>query len=166
MAVLHQIRRNFHYRDRFTFVPLYKQYVRPHLEFASQAWAPWLAGDQEVLEKVQKKAVGMVSGLKGKSYEERCAELGLETLETRRIKQDMSLVHISSAMAEEKNCSQQQADTMESVQDWPWRRMGWQHHLPGQTSENTRLQYGQWSTGRVFQREQERRTVSNLSKNC
>jgi hypothetical protein len=45
------------------------------------------------MEKVQKKAVGMVSGLKGKSYEERCAELGLETLETRRIKQDMSLVH-------------------------------------------------------------------------
>jgi hypothetical protein len=30
---------------------------------------------------------------KGKGYEERCAELGLETLETRRIKQDMSLVH-------------------------------------------------------------------------
>jgi hypothetical protein len=57
-------------------------------------WSPWLAGDREVLEKVQKKAVCMVSGLKGKSYEERCAELGLETLETRRIKQDMmSLVH-------------------------------------------------------------------------
>jgi hypothetical protein len=110
----------------------------------------------------------MVSGLKGKSYEERCAELGLETLETRRIKQDMSLVHKtnSSAMADAKNCSQQQADTMESVQDGPLRRMGWQHHLPGRTSENTRLQYGQWSTGIVFQREQEQRTVSNLSKNC
>jgi hypothetical protein len=53
----------FHYRDRFTFVRLYKQYVRPHLEFASQAWSPWLAGDREVLEKVQKKAVGIVSGL-------------------------------------------------------------------------------------------------------
>jgi hypothetical protein len=93
MAVLHQIRRNFHYRDRFTFVMLYKQYVRPHLEFASQAWSPWLTGDKEVLEKVQMKAVGMVSGLKGKSYEERCKELGLEILETRRVKQDMTLVY-------------------------------------------------------------------------
>jgi hypothetical protein len=103
MAVLHQIRRNFHYRDRYTFVRLYKQYVRPHLEFASQAWSPWLAGDREVLEKVQKKAVGMVSGLKGKSYEERCAELGLETMETRKIKQVMSLVHklISNGGGEE-----------------------------------------------------------------
>jgi len=66
-------------------------------------WSPWLAGDREVLEKVQKKAVCMVSGLKGKSYEERCAELGLETLETRRIKQDMSLVHklISNGGGEE-----------------------------------------------------------------
>jgi hypothetical protein len=52
----------------------------PHLEFASQAWSPWLTGDKEVLEKVQRKAVGMVSGLEGKSYEERCKELGLETV--------------------------------------------------------------------------------------
>jgi hypothetical protein len=57
--VLHQTRRNFHSRDRFTFVKLYKQYVRPHLEFASQAWSPWLTGDKEVLEKVQRKAVGI-----------------------------------------------------------------------------------------------------------
>ncbi len=58
-TVLHQTRRNFHSRDRFTFVKLYKQYVRPHLEFASQAWSPWLTGDKEVLEKVQRKAVGI-----------------------------------------------------------------------------------------------------------
>ncbi len=57
--VLHQIRRNFHCRDRFTFVMLYKQYVRPHLKFASLAWSPWLTGDNEELEKVQMKAVDM-----------------------------------------------------------------------------------------------------------
>jgi hypothetical protein len=33
-AVLGQISRAFHYRDRHTFLNLYKQYVRPHLEFA------------------------------------------------------------------------------------------------------------------------------------
>jgi hypothetical protein len=65
-AVLNQIRRNFHYRDRHTFLKLYKQYVRPHLEFSSQAWSPWLVGDKETLEKVQEKAVKMVSGLKSK----------------------------------------------------------------------------------------------------
>ena len=51
-AVLTQIRRNFHYRDRHTFLRLYKQYVRPHLEFASPAWSPWAAGDKELQEKV------------------------------------------------------------------------------------------------------------------
>ncbi len=80
-TVLNQIKRNFHYRDRHTFVKLYKQYVTPHLEYAGPAWAPWLKGDIEVLEKVQEKAVKMVSGLRSKEYADRCAELGLETLE-------------------------------------------------------------------------------------
>ncbi len=29
-----QVSRAFHYRDKFTFVNLYNQYVRPHPEFA------------------------------------------------------------------------------------------------------------------------------------
>jgi ribonuclease P/MRP protein subunit RPP40 len=93
MTVLGQIRRNFHNRDCDTFLRLYKQYVRPHLQFATPSWAPWLAGDKEVLEKVQEKAVKMVAGLKGRDYGERCAELGLETLEERRQSQHMALVH-------------------------------------------------------------------------
>jgi hypothetical protein len=39
-VVLGQIHRAFHYRDRFTYLNLYKQYVRPHLEFAAPAWGP------------------------------------------------------------------------------------------------------------------------------
>ena len=39
-GVLNQIRRNFHFRDRHVFIKLYKQYVRPHLEFATPAWSP------------------------------------------------------------------------------------------------------------------------------
>jgi hypothetical protein len=35
----------------------------------------------------------MVAGLKSKEYKEKCSELGLEKLEQRRMKQDMSLVH-------------------------------------------------------------------------
>jgi hypothetical protein len=35
----------------------------------------------------------MVSVLKGTTYEERCAELGLETLKSRRDRQDMALAH-------------------------------------------------------------------------
>jgi hypothetical protein len=35
----------------------------------------------------------MFAGLKGENYQEKCTELGLETLEKRRERQDMSLVY-------------------------------------------------------------------------
>jgi len=45
-AVLNQLLKTFHYRDRNVFDRLYIQYVRPHLEFASQAWSPWNLTDR------------------------------------------------------------------------------------------------------------------------
>ncbi len=64
--MLNQLRKNFHYRDKRTSVKLYVQYVRPHLEFVVPAWLPWNQGNQEELDRVQQKAVRIVSGLKGK----------------------------------------------------------------------------------------------------
>jgi hypothetical protein len=92
-SVLGQITRAFHYRDKRTYVRLYKQYVRPHLEFAVQAWSPWLQADKEALEKVQRRAVNMVSGLQSHSYEERLKELNMTTLEERRHQADMQLMY-------------------------------------------------------------------------
>jgi hypothetical protein len=48
-----------------TYLKLYQQYVQPHLEFSSTAWAPWQAGDKAVLEKVQEKALKQTVGLEG-----------------------------------------------------------------------------------------------------
>ena len=92
-SVLGQISRAFHYRDRITFVKLYKQYVRPHLEFAVTAWSPWTEADKECLEKVQRRAVKMISGLTSNEYIGRLAELGMETLEERRHRMDMAQVY-------------------------------------------------------------------------
>ena len=69
-GVLTQISRSFHYRDKGTFVQLYKQYVRPHLEYGVAAWSPWTRTDIELLEQVQIRAVRMISGLSGRSYRE------------------------------------------------------------------------------------------------
>ena len=88
-AVLGQLARAVTYRDKVTFFNLYKTYVRPHLEYAVQAWSPWNAGDKEALESVQRRAVGMISNLRGRTYEERLAELCETTLETRRKRGDM-----------------------------------------------------------------------------
>jgi hypothetical protein len=89
-AVLGQISRAFHYRDRWTFVRLYKLYVRPHLEFAAPAWSPWTNHDIECLEKIQRRAIAMVSGLGDKGYIERLKELNMTTLEARREEIDMT----------------------------------------------------------------------------
>ena len=88
-AVLRQLSKNFHFRDRHVFRKLYIQYVRPHVEFASPAWSPWNETDKAMIEKVQIKAVNMISGLVGRTYEEKCSELGLDTLKERRKKQDL-----------------------------------------------------------------------------
>jgi hypothetical protein len=87
--VLGQLSRAFHYRDRFTFVRLYKQYVLEHLEFAGQSWSPWTAKDKDTLERVQRRAISMVSGLRSPEYEERLKELEMMTLEERRHQSDM-----------------------------------------------------------------------------
>ena len=46
-------------------------------------------GDKAVLEKIQRRAVSMISGLKGESYEEKLLELDLPSLEERRHQADM-----------------------------------------------------------------------------
>jgi hypothetical protein len=88
-SVLSQVSRAFHFRDRHIFLRLYIQYIRPHLEFAAAAWSPWHESDKDLLEKVQRRAVCMISGLQGKSYEEKLKELGITTLEERRHQSDM-----------------------------------------------------------------------------
>ena len=88
-AVLGQLSRAVTYRDRTTFLKLYKVYVRPHLEYAVASWSPWSVEDVEMLEKVQRRALGMVSNLRGRTYEARLVEAGMISLSDRRRRGDM-----------------------------------------------------------------------------
>jgi hypothetical protein len=58
------------------------------------AWRPWTKSDAEALEKVQKRAVNMVSGLKSQDYNERLKELEMPTLSQRREELDMTEMFI------------------------------------------------------------------------
>ena len=68
---------------------LYIVYVRPILEYCIQAVGPYSVADKLCLEKVQMRAVKMVSNIGGGSYNERLVKLNLTTLEERRWRGDM-----------------------------------------------------------------------------
>jgi ribonuclease P/MRP protein subunit RPP40 len=53
----------------------------------------WTEGDRNCLEKVQQRAVKMISGLKSNIYKERLRELNLQTLSESRHQADMAMVH-------------------------------------------------------------------------
>ena len=67
----------------------YKTYIRPHLEYAIQAWAAYANGDIETIERIQKRTTKIMDGFGKLCYEERLGKLGLTKLCTRWIRGDL-----------------------------------------------------------------------------
>jgi len=90
--VLSQLRRATTLRDS-TFAKLYQVYVRPLMEASAPAWNPTKREDVNTLEKVQRRALRMVTSLGAATYEEKLSILGMQSLEDRRRRGDQIQCH-------------------------------------------------------------------------
>lgn len=86
---LHQLRRAVSSREPEVVVPLYKVFVRPHLEYCVQAWSPYLKKDINRIERTQRRFTRWFVYLRGIPYEERLKRLNLFSMKRRRMRGDL-----------------------------------------------------------------------------
>ena len=88
--------KSFHSNDVSLLVRLYKVYVRPLLESNTQVWNPWLHKDIHCIERVQRfftRAIFKRAGISYMDYVDRLANLGLQSLEYRRVFYDLVMCY-------------------------------------------------------------------------
>ena len=94
-AMLHVrlLRRAFGQLDESISTTMISAYIRPHIEYAVQAWSPWLKRDQHKLETPLRRATKLIKGYQHLTYELRLYNLGLFSEKYRRLRGDLILVY-------------------------------------------------------------------------
>ena len=100
------VKRTFSHFDCTSFSVVYRTYIRPHMEFAVEAWNPYLKKDIECFKKIQHRATKLVPQLRNLEYEERLKVLNLTTLEERRVRGDLIQAYRIITGKDNVNCEQ------------------------------------------------------------
>ena len=87
------ILRSFRSRNRELLTRAFTTYVRPLLEYCSSVWNPHTLCNITKIESVQRAFTKRLSGLSTHTYNDRLRELKLETLEKRRLKNDLVMCY-------------------------------------------------------------------------
>jgi len=90
-----QIWRCFLCKDVENLIRAFTTYVvlRPVLEYCSPVWSPVSVSLINQLESVQRRFTKRLPGLRSLTYDERCARLGINRLELRRLHADLTLCY-------------------------------------------------------------------------
>jgi hypothetical protein len=80
-------------KDIATLVRAFNVYVRPLLEYASCVWSPYHIADINQIEAVQRHFTKRLPGYTALSYKDRLKRLKMDTLELRRLRQDLVLTY-------------------------------------------------------------------------
>jgi ribonuclease P/MRP protein subunit RPP40 len=83
------LKNTFESRQVKLWSKLYTTYVRPHLEYAIQAWNPPNVSEILLLERVHRRATKVPISNRNLSYEERLDKMSLTTFELRRKRGDL-----------------------------------------------------------------------------
>ena len=85
--------RAFKCRNRNFIRRFFTTYIRPIVENCTTVWSPHLLKDIQLLESVQRKFTKRIPGLKNLPYGERLSILNLDTLECRRLCNDLVMCY-------------------------------------------------------------------------
>ena len=78
------VTRTFRSRSVTVMVTIWKSLLQSRLDYCSQLWSPYTAGDINRLEDIQRKFTSRIDGMNGLNYRQRLQELKLYSQERRR----------------------------------------------------------------------------------